>query len=239
MKFMEFIGWFPFAVMHGHNPLMNDYVNLPSGSNMMWDTTVPLVSLLLWPITALGGAILTWNVAITCGLALDGWCTYLWLRRRTSSAWPALAGALFVELGPYATTRAHSHLNLLLFFPLPLLLILLERSLEGISKRRDGIAAGLLAGVQLLLCEELLAIVAVAVTATLALGAIMYRRWAAVCIRRLISLAPAAVASAGIVAGVPLFYQFFGPGRIIGPIQPPGVYATDVTNLLVPGHIQP
>jgi hypothetical protein len=31
MKFMEFLGWYPFAIGHGLNPLLNSYVNLPGG----------------------------------------------------------------------------------------------------------------------------------------------------------------------------------------------------------------
>lgn len=235
MKFMEFIGWYPFAIMHAHNPLMNNYVNLPSGSNMMWDTTVPLLSVLLWPFTAVGGPILTWNIAITLGLALDGWCSYLWLRRHTARDLAALVGALVIEFGPYATTRAHSHLNLLLFFPIPLLLVLLERVLQGRANRIDGVAAGVLAGVQLLLCEELLAIAVVAVGLTLAIGSLGHWRVARMAAGRLISVAPTAVAAFIVLAGVPVLYQFFGPGRITDPIQPPGVYATDIANFIIPG----
>jgi len=55
MKFMEFLGWYPLAISHGLNPLLNTYVNLPHGSDMMWDTTIPFVAVTLWPVTALLG----------------------------------------------------------------------------------------------------------------------------------------------------------------------------------------
>jgi len=57
MKFMEFLGWYPLAISHGLNPLLNTYVNLPHGSDMMWDTTIPFVAVTLWPVTALLGGL--------------------------------------------------------------------------------------------------------------------------------------------------------------------------------------
>jgi hypothetical protein len=45
--------------------------------------------------------------------------------------------------------------------------------------------------------------------------------------------ASAAVVFVALTA-VPLAYQFFGPGRIVGPIQPLNYYVTDVVNVVVP-----
>ena len=45
--------------------------------------------------------------------------------------------------------------------------------------------------------------------------------------------ASAAVVFVGLTA-VPLAYQFFGPGRIIGPIEPLNYYVTDIVNVVVP-----
>lgn len=127
MAYMEFLGWFPFAISHGLNPLLDTYVNLPQGSNMMWDGTCPLAAITLWPVTALFGVILSYNVAIVGALALDGWCTFLWLRRHVRHPVAAWLGGLLMVLGPYASTRAYGHLVYLLFFSVPLLLIAIER----------------------------------------------------------------------------------------------------------------
>ena len=47
MKFINFLAWYPFALRYGMNPLHDTYVKLPRGSNMMWATTVPLLSVAL------------------------------------------------------------------------------------------------------------------------------------------------------------------------------------------------
>ena len=101
MKFMEFLSWYPFAISHGLNPLLNSYVNLPGGSNMMWDTTMPLAAVCLWPVTAAFGVIAAWNVGVVAALVLDGWCTFLWLRRHVRHDVAAWIGGLLMVLGPF------------------------------------------------------------------------------------------------------------------------------------------
>ena len=63
-------------------------------------------------------------------LVLDGWCTFLWLRDHVRHAVAAWIGGLMMVLGPFAAARAHGHLNLLFFFPVPLLFIEIERFVE-------------------------------------------------------------------------------------------------------------
>jgi len=237
MKFMEFLGWYPFAITHGLNPFMNTYVNLPNGSNMMWDTTVPFASVVLSPVTAAFGVIATWNVAVVTSLVLDGWCTFFWLRRHVHHSAVAWLGGLLMVLGPFAATRAHLHLNLLIFFPMPLIFIQVE---DVLARRRQslwaGVWTGALAAMQFLCCEEILALAAVAVGTAVVIAWIVnlpnLRRVVVPLARQLAIAVPSFL----LLAGGPLAYQFFGPGRIVGPIQTPDTYVTDVVNLVVPGQ---
>lgn len=238
MKFMEFLGWYPFAIVHGLNPLLNSYVNLPGGSNMMWDTTMPLVGIVLWPITAAFGVIATLNVAVTAALVLDGYCTFLWLRRHVRHALAAWFGALLMMAGPYAFARTFQ-VNLLLFFPIPLLVMELEKVYW--DPRRDprswGLKIGLLLAVQVLCTEEVLGLAAVALGTGIAISAIVFRsvvRERAILLLRSLGV-DYAVPVFVLIAGGPIAYQFFGPGRIRGPIQKPDVYVTDVVNWVIPG----
>ena len=237
MAYMEYLGWYPFAIAHGLNPLLNTYVNLPHGTNMMWDTTFPFASVALWPVTALFGVIVSYNVAIVGALALDGWCTFLWLRRHVRQPLAAWIGGLLMVLGPYAATRAHGHMGLLLFFAVPLLFIATERVLVDPrhSHLRWGVAIGALAAIQLLCWEETLALFVICVGGALVIAGLFFPR----AVRgRLIPLAKTlgvALVVFVVIAGVPLGYQFFGPVRIVGSIQAPNTYVTDLVNLIVPG----
>ncbi len=238
MKFMQFLAWYPFALGHGLNPLLDTFVNLPRGSNMMWDTTMPFVAVALWPVTVAFGPILAYNVALTGALVLDGWCSYLWLRGHVRSAGPAWLAGLAVLLGPYVSARLHGHLNLLYFFPAVLIVREVERLVSGrgfAGWRWPGLRIGALAVVQLLCCEEVLALAAVVLATVGVVLVLRHTEWVT---RNVVALGRAA-AAAGVTflvgASLPLLYQFFGPGRVVGPIQPPNFYVTDLENFVLPG----
>jgi len=235
MLLMNFLAWTPFALGHVLNPLQDSFVNLPGGVNMAWNTSMPLASVVLWPVTALFGVIAAYNVGLVGALALDGWCSYLWLRRRVSHRWAAWIGGLMMVLGPFAASRASHHLAQLLCFPVPLLLIALENAIrEPRRALRWGAVIGVLCAVQFFLTEENLALFAVAVGTALIIAAIAYPRDA---LSRALPLLRAFGVSVGVflvLTALPLWYQLFGPGRIVGAIQSPNTYVTDLLNVVVP-----
>lgn len=237
MMFMEFLGWFPFAISHGLNPLHNTYVNLPGGSNMMWATTVPLLSILLWPVTVAFNVMTSWNVAVLCLIAADGYCTFVWVSRHVKHALAAWLGALILVLGPYTIFRAQAHLNLLAFFPIPLLFVELEKLLgKERTPKAGGARIGLLIAVELLCSEDLLSMAAIVVVVALAVTALLRRSEVTRQVRRLAGSVPWLMATLVLVAGAPLAYQFFGPERLVGLFHPPDVFVTDVVNIVVPGY---
>ena len=123
--------------------------------NMMWDTTVPLLAVLFWPVTATFGVIASWNFAPSTLLVLNGYCTFLWLRRHVDKAFAAWVGGLMMVVGPFAFTRAHAHLNLLAFFPVPLMALEVEKPFAGKllharTATAIGARIGLLAAIQVL-----------------------------------------------------------------------------------------
>ena len=175
MLSMGFLGWNPFALSHGLNPLHDTFVNLPAGVNMAWNTTMPLASVVLWPVTAVFGVIAAYNTGMAAALALDGWCTFLWLRRRVRLQVAAWIGGLMMVLGPFAASRASAHLDLVLFFPVPLLLIALESAIRDPRRPlRWGALIGLLCAVQFFLTEEVLALFVVAVGTAVVIAAVLF-----------------------------------------------------------------
>lgn len=238
-KFMGFLAWFPFAVTHGLNPLHMTYVDLPTGINAMWDGTVPFAAYAVWPARALFGPVAAYDVAVIGALLLDGLGTFLWLRRHTRHQVAAFVGGLMMVVGPYALARTYGHLNLVLFFALPFMFLLLEDIVREPEHRlRRGFLFGALAAVQLLCGEEPLALGAIALAVALAIAAATSPRRA---LSRAMSVLPAGTAAlAGflLIGGVPLGYQFLGPDIVHGVFQPPDVYVTDLANLVVPTTAQ-
>ena len=239
MQSMAFLGWYPFALTHGLNPLHQSYVNLPQGSNMMWNTGAPLLGGAMWPVTALFGVVVSYNVVLLLALALDGWCTSLWLRRHVRHMVAAWLGGLLMVLGPYAASQALGHVQLLLFFPVPLLLIAVETIIQHPEHNsvRWGAVIGLLAAVQLLFMEEILALSVVTVGTAVVIAALLFPRSVRVRVVPLAKTLGIGVLVFLVITEAPLTYQIIGPGRITGLIQLPNQYVTDVVNLIVPNGL--
>jgi hypothetical protein len=123
---------------------------------------MPLASVVLWPATALFGVIAAHNVGVAATLALDGRCAFLWLRCRVRLQVAAWIGGLMMVLGPFAAARASAHLDLLLFFPVPLLFMAVKNAIRDTRKPlRSGALIGLLcAGQFFFLIEEIVALFA-------------------------------------------------------------------------------
>jgi hypothetical protein len=238
--FMWYLRWIPYAISHGLNPVFTDFMNFPDGVNLMWNTAVPLPALLLTPLTLSIGPTATYNVLMTMGVALSGWCAYLMLRRHTSHR-AAFAGALVYGFSPYILAHATAHPNLPTAFGPPLFVILLEEIL--VTQRRppwkSGALLGGLALVQLLTSEELLASsVLVAGLGTLLLMILHPRAVAPRAVHAVKALAVAAALSLTLASG-PLLFQFFGPQRVeSGALWGPGTFVTDAWGMVVPTEQQ-
>ncbi len=238
-KFMAFLAWFPFAVTHGLNPLHMTYVDLPTGINTMWDGSLPFAAYAVWPARALFGVVAAYNVVVIGALMLDGLGTFLWLRRHTRHQAAAFLGGLMMAVGPYALARTYGHLNLVLFFALPFMFLLLEDIVREPEHRlRRGFLLGVLGAAQLLCGEEPLALGAIALVVALVIAATASPRTAPARALSMLPAAAAALAGFLLIGGVPLAYQFLGPDIVHGVFQPPDFYVTDLVNLVVPTTAQ-
>lgn len=229
-----FLTWVPWAIVHGHNPLLSSFVNSSQGVNLMWNTSVVLPALLMAPVTALLGAPFSYNVLITAAPLLGTGLAYLAFRRWCDRL-PSLAGALMFGFCPYLSSQAPGHLAQVLMMSLPLLLILGDRLLVVQQGRAwlDGLLLGLVAVGQSLTGEELLAMEAVtALFAVIFLAAINARS-----VKEKLPYAAKGCAVAGItflaLASPFLYTQFKGPYQKQG-VHPGNLYVTDALNFVVP-----
>ena len=237
--FVWSLEWTPFAIAHHLNPLVTDYINYPSGANLMWNTSIVFPALVLWPVTALFGPITSYNVMAFLGMTLSGWCAYLALRRWTRHWLSALTGGLLYMLSPYMASQISGHPQLFIAIFPPLLVLLADEIL--VRQRRPawllGMLLGLAAACQLLTGSELLTISAVmAIPALLTLAAVFRGRVAA----RTGYVLRAAVVSVpvfAILAAYPLYVQLFGPLTVHGALQG-FAYYTGVTGFLIPSQLE-
>jgi hypothetical protein len=236
-EYSWFLSWVPYAIGHGLNPLGSAFVNFPQGINLMWNTSVLLPSFLMSPVTLVFGAAFSYNVLATAALALSTTFAFAAFRRWTGRL-PALAGALLFGFSPYMVSQSVGHLAQTLIMTVPLLLIVLDRLLVVQASRAwvDGLLLGLLAWVQLLIGEEVLAMEAVvALIAVIVLCAVHGRA-----IYPYVRYAVRGLVVAGIsflALALPfLAYQYFGPDQVQD-VHPPNVYVTDFLNFFIPTNI--
>lgn len=236
-EYSWFLGWVPYAVTHGLDPLISTYVNAPHGINLMWNTSILLPSFLVSPITFLAGAAFSYNLLMTAGLALTGTLSYVAFRRWVSEA-PAFFGALVVGFSPYMFTEANGHLAQTLLMSAPLLLILGDRLLvvQSGTPWRDGLLLGVLAWAQLLTGEEVLAMEALAAAVAVAVLAVLAPREVPRKLGYAVRGGAVAAASFAVLSAPFLAVQFLGPDKVESP-HPPNVYVSDLFNFFVPTSV--
>src|SRR5579875_2989888 len=54
--------WFPYALVHGLNPLLTNEITAPFGANLALSTMLPGPALVMWPVTAAFGPVVSFNV---------------------------------------------------------------------------------------------------------------------------------------------------------------------------------
>jgi hypothetical protein len=158
MLFIWFVHWWPFAIQHHLNPFVTDYVWYPNGLNLAWTTSVPLVALVLWPVTAMAGPILSFNIATVMAPALAAWTAFL-LAKYLSRRWlPSLFAGYFFGFSSYELGQMLGHLHLILVFLIPVAVLLcVARLRNDVSRRMFVPALAVVLGAQLAISSEILA----------------------------------------------------------------------------------
>jgi hypothetical protein len=238
-QFMWFLGWPPYAITHGLNPLFTSYIDFPGGVNLMWNTSVLLPSLVLGPLTSLGGFVLSYNVLVTAAMALSSWTAFLFIGRYVSSRLAAAAGGLLYGFSPFMVAHSLGHPHVTSAFLAPVLFALLDEIVR-VQRRRplvSGLMLGLAAAAQLFIGEELLATSALVGFLLLCI-AIGLRPDQVRSHARHAMLAFAATAVVfGVLTAAPVAYQFYGPQRLLGAVQAPNLYVSDALSFLVPTRL--
>ena len=236
-EYTWFLGWVPYAIGHGLNPLGSTFANFPRGVNLMWNTSLLLPSFLMSPITVIFGAAFSYNVLATAAPALSTTFAYMAFRRWTTPA-ASLAGALVFGFSSYIVAQSIGHLAQTFVMSAPLLLIVLDRLLVVQRSRPwvDGLMLGVLAWAQLLTGEEVLVVEALAA----AIGLFVLLAINDRAIFPYVRYACKGLVVAGcsfIVLAVPfLAYQFRGPDRVQD-AHVKNVYVNDLLNFVIPTNI--
>jgi hypothetical protein len=236
--FAWFLRWTPFAVGRQLSPFFSDYLNHPDGINLMWNTWLPLPGLLLSPLTLAFGPVLSFNVLLTLAYGLSAWSAYLAIRRHVPSHGAAAAGGLVYGFSPAMLGHSH-HLNLILVFLLPWLLVLVDEIV--VRQRRSpvwlGVALGVLAAAQVLIGEELFAATVLVGGLLLVVLVAMGPRSVPGRLRYAMTAFAVSVVVFELLLALPLNAQLTGPARVHGDITQEVRGASDLLAVVTPGRL--
>ncbi|HEX3842008.1 MAG TPA: hypothetical protein VHU85_14545 [Acidimicrobiales bacterium] len=224
-RFLWFFEWPTFALTNGHSLLYSQWLFHPSGINLLNDTSVLALSVVLTPVTLLFGPIAAMNVALTLAPVLAALAMFALLRRWVAWMPAAVLGGLLYGFSPFLITElAYNQLNIAFLAIPPLLVLALDELL--VRQRRSpyltGAAVAGLVVVQFFVSTEVLLITAIAaaVAVGLALGWAAVRKpagWRAKAGHALRGSATALGASVAVLA-YPAWYLLQGPAHLTGPI---------------------
>jgi hypothetical protein len=234
-SFVWALAWWPWAIAHHTNPFVTKLLWYPTGLNLTWASSVPALAILGWPITAIWGAVTTFNVMTLLAPALGAWSAYLLAKRLTDDAFASAIGGYLYGFSAYEGGHILGHLNLDITVVPPLLILLSIERVTGERGRRSYcflLAAALI--LQFGISTEMFATSCV-------FGAFV---WAVLLpavpptIRRRMFLLPLdiaiAVAVVVVVVSPYLFYVLDGVKNLPPVINSPEAFSSDLLNLLVP-----
>ena len=238
--FLWWLNWMPWSLGHGENPLFTDYQHYPLGVNAMWNTSVPLLGVLLAPVTLSAGALVAFNVGVIVGPAVSGVAMAAALGPYVRGWLPrGVAGALYAFAPFHLAHASVAHLNLVWSVLPPALLYLVHvlflRRLER-PVLFGALVGGALAAQTLLYPQTAATGVLMLVVIAVALAL----RWPQRVVAALPGLVRAGLACVGtyaVLCAYPLALMLAGPVRPRARIRDPEVDRADLVNAVVPTRL--
>jgi hypothetical protein len=241
--FTSFIEWPAYAITHGLNPFYSTAINYPTGVNLLANTSVLAIGVILAPVTWLFGPVATLNVASTLAPVLSGLAMFVLLRRWVTWSPAAFIGGLLYGFSPFMVIAlSWAHLMLAMAAVPPLILICLDELLFRQHRRHPlvtGVALGLLVTVQFFIGSEILLIVAI-VGAVGFILIVAHAGWRdPVALRHharfaLVGLGTA-IATAVILLAYPVWFAVAGPAHFVGSVWP--VHEVDTSSTLLRHYV--
>ena len=235
-----FLRWTPFALLHGLNPFLTNFIDYPSGVNLAQNTSMPLLGVLAAPITWVAGPVASLNTLLWLAFPLSATAGFVAFRHWVRWMPAAFVAGLLYGFSPYMVDQGVGHLNLV-FVPFPPLILMVADELfvrQRHNPVRMGVLLGLLAAAQYLVSPEIFAsTLLLAVLGLLLLGCSSPGRF-----RRRLPFALRGVwmaaAICAVLIGYPVYLEVAGPGLIHGSNHGPYSYAADALGMVVPNRHQ-
>jgi hypothetical protein len=231
-----FLRWTSFALLHGHNPFLTDYIDYPSGVNLAQNTSMPLLGVVVAPFTWVFGPVAGLNVLLWLSFPVSASAGFVACRRWARWVPAAFVGGLLYGFSPYMIGQGAGHLNLL-FVPFPPLILLAADELlvrQRWSPRRTGVTLGLLGAAQFLVSPEIFGSTLVVATIGVVVLALTAPRQFRRRVRHALGGLVWAVPVCGLIIGYPAYLEIAGPGLVVGSAHGSYPFPDDLLSPVVP-----
>lgn len=149
--------WFPHALLNGLNPFYTHAIYFPSGTDLAANTQIPLVAMVMSPLTWLWGPIASFNLATIAAPALNAWAANRLCRYVSDAPWASMLAGVVYGFGTYVVGQSEGHMQLFVVVVPPLLVLCTLRYLNGeIGKRAFVALMALMLTAQLFISTEVL-----------------------------------------------------------------------------------
>ena len=238
-QFAWFFRYDAAAIAHGRLPaLVTAAMNAPQGVNVMWNTFMLLPGALLAPVTLLFGPQASLTLLMTASFAGSATAMFAVLRRWQVSVASAALGAAVYGFSPALVHSAVGHYDLQFAVLPPLIVDAGLRLATGRARAvRGGVWLGLLVTAQVFITEEILFDTALAGVLMAIVLAASRPRLVASQVKTLAAGLGVAACVTAVVAGYPLWVQFFGPLSQQGSPFTADFYKNDLAGLVVPSSL--
>jgi hypothetical protein len=226
--------WWPYALTHEINPLFSHQIGAPGGYDLAWATTSPPLALLSLPVTAVFGAVASFNLTLLLAPPVSGWAAFVAARRLTGRFWPALLGGAVYGFSIYELQHSVSgQPNLTANALLPLMVYLVLLWWDGTLGRTGFVIWMTVAmALEFYIFVEAFAEMTVLGVAALVIGVAVAGRGARRKVARLAGLTGIAYVGALVLASPYLIYALTHNPNTVNRQLP--IYSLDLAGLIVP-----
>jgi len=230
-----FLAWWPWAMTHHQNLLFTHLVWQPLGVSLLWITSIPALAILGWPITALWGPGVTYNVLVILAPILSAWLMFFVCLRISHDSIAAFIGGFLFGFSAYEMAQDAGALNLSFTCLVPAILLVALRRFDGeVVARAAIVQAAALLIVQFLISIEIFAMMFVFGSMAWAVGVACFRQHRTKLIRFLYESI-----FVGLIVLVAISSLLLSMWRHADLIDHPAIwpyyFTADVTNIFVPG----
>lgn len=216
-------------------------LNAPDGVNLMANTTVIALGVLLSPVTLGVGAPITFAILAAGNLAATAVAWYLLFSRtlRARRAAAAVGGA-FCGFAPGIVSQSNSHLHMTALWLVPVMIWLVVRLLraadpdpggpDGRLVVTSGVGLGLVVALQALVGEEVLLLTALALVVLSLAYAVARPRFARRVLPGFTAGMVIAVSVSGVLLAYPLWFQFAGSQSVPNGMFSPDYFSADLAS---------